>query len=252
LLYLPLSWWILARVAFRLVDRTDRGGAAALSAARAALGPWTASERRVGAVASSVTLLWIIRPLVATPEFGRVSDTAIALVGALVLFALPGGASGRLLDWATTRGIPWGVLLLFGGGLSLADAVARTGLADWIGGGLGTLADWPPLALILALTTLVVALSEFASNTALIATMLPVVGALADGLGLAPLVLAVPATLAASCAFMLPVATPPNAIVYAAGHLRMRDMLWAGLLHNIVGVVLITLLSALLQPRVLP
>jgi len=150
-------------------------------------------------------------------------------------------------------------LILFGGGLSLAAAVSITGLAAWIGDGLAGLGAWPTVLLVLAVTALVVFLTELTSNTATAATFLPVAGALAISLGENPLLLAVPAALAASCAFMLPVATPPNAIVFGSGHVAMVDMMRAGFLLNLAAILIITALAYTLvlvvfgvSPGVLP
>jgi sodium-dependent dicarboxylate transporter 2/3/5 len=148
------------------------------------------------------------------------------------------------------RETPWGVLILVGGGLSLAAAVETTGLSAWLGSGVGGLTDWPLPLLMLAVVTAVILLTELISNTATAATFLPVLGGVALGLGRDPLLLAVPAVLAASGAFMLPVATPPNAIVYGSGEIRMEDMVRAGIWLNAVFAVLVTVAAYLLLPIV--
>lgn len=140
--------------------------------------------------------------------------------------------------------------MLFGGGLSLAGAIQATGLAEWIGASLSWVGDWPLLPVTLVVTTAVIFLTELTSNTATAAAFLPVVGSLATAIGVEPLMLAVPATLAASCAFMLPVATPPNAIVYGTGHVTIPQMVRAGLVLNVVFVVLVTAFVMLLSPIV--
>jgi sodium-dependent dicarboxylate transporter 2/3/5 len=187
-------------------------------------------------------LLWITRPLL-SGQFPalQLSDTGIAIAAALTFFVIPSGLKKGefLLTWEYAERLPWGVLLLFGGGLSLASAVASSGLAEWIGGELSGLQGWPVWLLVVAVTMLIIFLTELTSNIATAATFLPVVAALAVSLGQDPLLLAIPAVLAASCAFMLPVATPPNAIVFGSGHLTIPQMARAGIWLNLIGVVVI-------------
>jgi sodium-dependent dicarboxylate transporter 2/3/5 len=217
-----------------------------------AMGPMSPQERAVSAVFGLTAALWVARPLVARVVPG-ISDTGIALVGGLLLFLIPADwRRGRfLLSWSDTRDVPWGVLLLFGGGLSLAGAVDATGLAGWIGGRLEGVGGLPTLAIVLAVVTTVILLTELTSNTATTATFLPVVASLAAALGLAPLLLLLPTTLAASCAFMMPVATPPNAIVYGSGRVTVPQMVRAGVWLNLMFVGLLTLAAFTLVPWVL-
>jgi len=147
--------------------------------------------------------------------------------------------------------LPWGVLVLFGGGLSLAAAVSSSGLASWLGNSLAPLGVFGIAAIVFAATALVVFLTEMTSNLATTATLLPVVAGLSLGLGENPLTLTVPVALAASCAFMLPVATPPNAIVYASGRLTIAQMVLAGVLLNAIGILLLPLIALFLAPAVL-
>lgn len=228
------------------------GGQAFIEAEWQALGPMQQPEIRVAVVFGLTAALWMTRPWLAQAVPG-LSDTGIALAGALALFALPSGLrrGERVLDWAFARHLPWGVLLLFGGGLSLAAAIRDTGLAAWIGQGLGMLAAWPVWLLLLLTVALIVWLTELTSNTATAAAFLPVLCALAVGIGQHPLLLVVPATIAASCAFMLPVATPPNAIVYGSGYVTITQMARAGLWLNLAFILLVTLLAFLLVPPLL-
>ena len=228
----------------------DRAAAFAgwVRAARADLGPASPAERRVGAVFAAVAVLWSTRPLWDGAVPGA-SDAGIALAGALALFAAPAGGAARgrrLLDWPTAVTIPWGVLLLFGGGLSLAAAVDGSGLAAWIGGRLGGAAALPPVLVVGVVVVVVVALTELTSNTATAAAFLPVLAAFPFAGD--PLVLLVAVTFAASCAFALPVATPPNAIVFGSGRVAMGQMMRAGLVLNVVFAVLITAWCALAVP----
>jgi solute carrier family 13 (sodium-dependent dicarboxylate transporter), member 2/3/5 len=208
-------------------------------------------ERRVAAVFALIAAAWVFTPLVESLLARQlISDTGIAITGAILLFAMPADWKSRtfLLNWSWARRAPTEVLLLFGGGLSLAQAIDTTGLAAWIGSGLGSLSGLPVLVLAGGVTLLVIFLTELTSNTATTAAFLPVVGALAFGAGDDPLLLAVPAALAASCAFMLPVATPPNAIVYATGHVTVVQMIRAGVILNILGIIVIAGLTGLLLP----
>ena len=240
---LAVAWLLFTRVLFRSGSADLPGAAMAVSEARAALGSISPPERRVACVFAATALGWVIQPLVSSAlPWLQLSDTAVALLGALALFLVPAGTGGseRLMDWATAQRLPWEVLILFGGGLSLAAAVNDTGLAAWIGQALEGLSALPTLLLVAGIATVVVFLTEMTSNTATAATFLPLVGALAVTAELAPLMLAAPAALAASCAFMLPVATPPNAIVYGSGMVSIPQMVRAGLWLNVAAIAAIT------------
>jgi sodium-dependent dicarboxylate transporter 2/3/5 len=203
----------------------------------AKLGATSPAEMRVAGVFGLTVLAWITRPLYAG-FVPALDDTAIAIAGALALFLLPSGnpARGRLMTWDDLEALPWGVLILFGGGLSLADAISGSGLAAWIGGAMVVLASWPTLLIVVAATVAMIFLTELTSNTASAATFVPIGGAIAVGIGIDPLALAVPLALAASCAFMLPVATPPNAIVFSSGYVTIPQMVRAGLWTNFLGI----------------
>jgi sodium-dependent dicarboxylate transporter 2/3/5 len=219
------------------------GGAKIIEAEREKLGPVSKAERRVALVFVGAATLWMTRPLLAEVVPG-LSDAGIAVGAGLLLFMLPAGTDDRsLLIWRDAEELPWGVLLLFGGGLSLASAISDTGLATWIGEGVRALSAWPLLLVILGTVALIVLLTEITSNTATTAAFLPILGAVAVGLGENPFLLAVPAALGASCAFMLPVATPPNAIVYGSGMLSIPEMSRAGLWLNLASVLLVTALA---------
>jgi len=204
---------------------------------------------RVGVIFLATASAWIFRTLLQDIVPG-LNDTSIAIVAALLLFLVPAGNGGgtALIEWRNVLRLPWGVLILFGGGLSLASAVSGTGLDRWIGDHLGMVAGNLPLIATIAISALVILLlTEFTSNTATAATFLPLLAALAVSLGENPLILTVPAAIAASMAFMLPVATPPNAIVFGSGHVTIPQMVRAGIWHNMAGlVVLVTLGYALL------
>jgi sodium-dependent dicarboxylate transporter 2/3/5 len=247
---LAVAWIVLVAIAFPVAEGSDGAADDSVSAALKALGPLSGPEKRVTAVAALVAVAWVTAPLLRDlwPPFP--SDTGIALIGAVSLFVIPADWGRRtfLLDWAWATRAPWGILLLFGGGLSLARAVDATGLAAWIGSGLEGLSGLPPVALAGGVAVLVILLTELTSNTATAATFLPVAAPLSISTDLDPLLLTVSAAMAASCAFMLPVATPPNAIVYGSGHVSIAQMMRAGLLLNVASAAVITAVVATLVP----
>lgn len=236
LAYLVLTRWVFPTGALRIP-----GGREFIRGQLAQLGPMSAPERRVSVVFGLAALLWIGRPLL-TAVVPGLSDAGIAVGAGLMLFALPSGeGKGRmLLSWDKARELPWGALLLFGGGLSLASSFQRTGLTVWIGSALDGLAAWPPILVVLAVTAVMIFLTELTSNTATAAAFLPLVGSVAVGIGENPLLLIVPAALAATCAFMLPVATGPNIVVYGSGAVTIPQMARAGIVLNLVFIGLIT------------
>jgi sodium-dependent dicarboxylate transporter 2/3/5 len=242
LVMLLLCWLMLTRWLFPVAQQELPGARAAIREELRKMGPASIAEKRVAVVFGLTALLWITRPVLSSqfPAL-QLSDTTIAVVGALSLFFIPNGIRKNefILTWEYAERLPWGVLLLFGGGLSLAAGVAGSGLAEWIGSELSGLQGWPVFLLVLTVTVLIIFLTELTSNIATSATFLPVVAALAVSLGQNPLLLAIPAVLAASCAFMLPVATPPNAIVFGSGYLTIPQMVRAGIWLNLIGVVVI-------------
>ena len=218
---------------------------------------WTAAQKRTLVVLALAALAWITRGI----PFGGWSqwfgittagDATVALLAVVFLFLIPSGEGKgqKLLDWPTAVQIPWGILLLFGGGIAIADAFTASGLSDEIGKQLGALADWPPIAIIAVACLTVTLLTEVTSNTATANVLLPVLAAAAVAAGLDPGMLMIPATLSASCAFMLPVATPPNAVVFGSGRVSIPQMARTGLVLNLLGVVVITLVCWCLLPVV--
>ena len=258
LVFLALTWWLLTRVLFP-VRLEIAGGRRVVARALAALGPLGRGEKLVGGVFLATAAAWIGRPLLVDLELGGMrplaglTDPGIAILAALTLFLLPVDREKRVfaMDWPTAARLPWGLLLLFGGGLSLASAIRENGVGEWLGHQVVGLAGWPTWVLVLAVTALVIFLTELTSNTATTATLIPILAALAPGLNVAPTLLIVPAALAASCAFMLPVATPPNAIVFGSGHVSIPQMCRAGWWLNLIGVGLITLTAYLLALPIL-
>ena len=253
-LMLPLSWLVLTRLVFKVDFVTSDEGRAALRNMKLELGSITVPEIRVAIVFLLMASSWILRPvLVKIPALAALDDSLIAIAGAIILFLVPSGEKTDpvLLRWKYAEQLPWGVLLLFGGGLTLANAVSRTGLAEWLGGSLHAVGALPLILIVVIAATLIIFLTELTSNIATTATFLPVVGAIAIEAGYDPIVLAVPVTLAASCAFMLPVATPPNAIVFGSGLLTVPRMARAGLALNLIGIVLVSTVAYKIAPMFL-
>lgn len=244
------AWYLLTKVLFKPEIDEIPGGRALMDSELEKLGPMSSGERRVLMIFALAAVSWVTLPLLFDSPV--LDDTGVALVAALLLFVLPAGARRgvRLIDWDTANKLPWGVLLLFGGGLALSAQFGSSGLTTWIGGhveGLG----WIPVVLLVGLLALgVLFLTELTSNTATAATFLPVAGGVALGLQLPPLLLTIPVALAATCAFMLPVATPPNAIAYGSGYVTIGQMVRGGVLLNLLGVVLITLATTTLAVTV--
>ena len=253
-LMLPLAWLTLTRVVFKVDFRTSGEGKATLRRLKEELGPITAPERRVAVVFVLMAVAWVSRPMLITiPGLSGLDDSVIAIAGAVALFIVPSGdkSDPLLLRWNYAERLPWGVLLLFGGGLTLASSVSRTGLAEWLGGTLQAVGTLPLPVIVIIAAAMIIFLTELTSNTATTATFLPVVGAIAIESGFDPIVLTVPVTFAASCAFMLPVATPPNAIVFGSGMLTIPKMAKAGIALNFVGIVVVSLIALYLGPRFL-
>lgn len=239
------AWLLLTRVTIRL-DRGEIANASDLFARElSALGSWSPAEIRVGIVFVVTALAWTFRTVL-DDFIPGLNDTSIAILAALALFVIPSGDrdGGALIDWETAKRLPWGVLILFGGGLSLASAVTQTGLDVWIGAQLGSVATGLPLiGIVILVAAVVLILTEFTSNTATAAAFIPLLAALAVNLGENPLLLTVPAALAASMAFMLPVATPPNALVFGSGFVTIPQMARQGLGLNLLSVVVISSLG---------
>lgn len=253
LVLLPLGWVVLTRVAFRVDVPASPEVADVIHSMREEMGAMTSPQRRVGLLFLTVVALWMARKwLNEVPGLEGLSDAGIVMAAALLLFVIPSGngSPARLMQWDDVARLPWGVLILFGGGLALAAQVSGSGLAVWLGESLLPVAGLGTLVLVAAAAGLVVFLTELTSNLATAATFLPVVAAIAAQSGIEPLVLCVPVTLAASCAFMLPVATPPNAIVFSSGALTIPQMIRAGILMNIIAMMTLTLLAVILVPTV--
>ncbi len=249
--FLPIAWLLLTRVVFPIRLRSIPGERGLIRRELEAQGPMSRGEWTILIVFVLTATAWITRPLLTgltlpggMRPLAGLTDAGIAIGAALVMFGLPVHPKRGvfLLTWKQARKLPWGILILFGGGLSLASAVRSTGVAEFIGNGVSGFYDLPVPVLILVITAAVVFLTELTSNTATTATFLPILGAVAIGLGLNPALLVVPMAIGASCAFMMPVATPPNAIVFGSGEINIPQMCKAGLWLNFIGIGLVMVL----------
>jgi len=248
---LPIAWIALTRFLYPVNIPASKAVDEHLHELRRQLGPITTPERRIAVVFGAVVFSWMFRrPVTEWLGLTGISDAGIVMTAAVLIFLLPSGRESepQLMTWKDMSRLPWGVLILFGGGLSLAAAVSNSGLALWMGEQLAPLNVWGTAVLVVASVALVIFLTELTSNLATAATLLPVMGAIAIQAGVPPIVLTVPITIAASCAFMLPVATPPNAIVFATGRISIPQMVKAGIVLNIIGVVIVSLAALNLAP----
>ncbi len=251
---LPIAWLALTRYLYPVHVPASSAVDKHLRELRESLGPMTIAEKRVAVLFVLLVLSWMLRkPITDLTGLTSLSDAGIVMTAGVLLFVLPSGDSKQpqLMTWEYAVRLPWGVLILFGGGLALAAAVSGSGLALWLGESLAPLNAFGLAALVIASVALVIFLTELTSNLATTATLLPVMGAIAVQAGLPPLYLTVPITIAASCAFMLPVATPPNAIVFSTGQLSIPQMVRAGIVLNIIGIVIVTLIALYVAPDVL-
>ena len=248
---LPVLYVVLTRLVYPLKMKELAGGKELFERTLQSLGGISGPEKKIAVVFVLTAFLWITRPLFEEWLPG-ISDTGIAMTAALSFFLIPVQSSDKsfILEWNDVEKLPWGVLILFGGGLSLASAINDTGLAKWIGMSLEGLSDWPVLLLLISLVAMIVFLTEMTSNTATAAAFLPIMGSVALGLGQDPLLFALPVALAASAAFMLPVATPPNAIIYGSNRISIPEMAKAGLWLNIIFILIISLMTYLFAPYV--
>ena len=244
---LPIVYILLVKIIYPIKLKEIPGGRELINQQLKKAGSISRAELMVAIVFTATALLWIVRPLLES-YIPNISDTGIAIFGAIVMFLLPVNfKKGEfVLKWEDAKRLPWEVLILFGGGLSLAAAITDTGLAEWIGASLSALSGWPVIILIVTSLLVIIFLTEITSNTATAAAFLPILASVAIAMGQDPLILVIPAAIGASCAFMLPVATPPNAIVYGSGLVSIPQMAKAGFVLNLVMVVLITTVMYLL------
>ena len=243
LLFLFLSWLYLTKVAFKFKQKKFPGGKEEINNQLKKLGKVSFEEKMIFMVFILTAFSWISRSFLLEKFIPGIDDTVIAMSSAFLLFLLPSKEKGNnLMNWKDVVKLPWDILILFGGGMALALGFESSGLALWIGNQLIELETFPLILLLLILIISVNFLTEITSNLATTAMLLPVLVSLANAIGVNPYILLVGATVAASCAFMLPVATPPNAVVFGSGYLKIEDMIKKGLWMNILSIILLTLI----------
>ena len=254
--FILIGWALMTRLLYRFDVSEIPGGKRMIEDEIGKLGPMSQGEKMVSLIFCLAAFFWVVPGILeGLPGFAEnfgwlagMNDTSIAIAAGIAMFVLPGrGRREMVLQWKDAEdGLPWGVLLLFGGGLSLASAVATTGLDGWFGGQVAGLEVLPTVLLVAAVVAIVLFLTEVTSNTATAATFIPILGGVAIGVGADPMALLIPAAFAATCAFMLPVGTPPNAIVFSSGTVTIAQMARGGFVLNLVAIVLITLFAYLL------
>jgi sodium-dependent dicarboxylate transporter 2/3/5 len=246
---LSFCWIYLTRFAFKFNQTEFPGGSDEIYRLKKELGPISYEEIWVSIIFSLAALCWITRSFVLQNFFPAIDDTIIAIFFGLLLFIIPSKNNREpIINWKDTINLPWGIILLFGGGMALAKGFEISGLAIWLGGLMTSFGSLPLLLLILLLVTAVNFLTEITSNLATTAMLLPVLAPLALEVGVHPFGLMVGAAVAASCAYMLPVATPPNAVVFGSGLLRIPDMVSKGIVMNVFSILLIVLIVYFLLP----
>lgn len=246
------AWFILVKVLFKPEVHHLPGGKELIHSEYENLGPMSSAEKRVLSLFIAAAVSWISIPLISQQlldlDSTMISDAGIAILAGILLFLIPAGTQRgvRLLNWQSALDLPWGVMLLFGGGLSLSSQFTDSGLSKWLGTRIEGLAGAPVWVIVVIIVIGILALTEMTSNTPVAATFLPVASGVAMGTGIAPLMLCAPVAMAANNAFMLPVSTPPNAIAYASGYVRIGQMIKGGLLINVAATILITVASTTL------
>lgn len=245
-----ICWKYLTKYAFSFKQKSFPGGKQEIQRLLSSLGRITYEEKVVALVFALTAFCWIARSVLLQKLLHGLDDTIIAIFFAIVLFLIPSKKKGeQLINWEEAVKMPWGIILLFGGGMALAKGFESSGLAEWIGGQMTTLSGLPILILILVLIASVNFLTEITSNLATTAMLLPVLAPMALTIDVHPFVLMVGAAVAASCAFMLPVATPPNAVVFGSGYLRIPDMVGKGLFMNIISIFILTFFVYFILPE---
>jgi solute carrier family 13 (sodium-dependent dicarboxylate transporter), member 2/3/5 len=252
LLLMFTLYFISTKILFPNHIKADSKAGAYINGQIALLGKWKTPEKRVLFIFIATASLWIFKKLINdSQQVIKLDDNMIALMGAVALFICPAGSADKaddnLLEWEDSSKMAWGILLLFGGGIALADALEKAGLIQQLGAWLAQYAGGG-IGLLFIITVLSIFISEVMSNVAQVIVFSPVVCSLAESVGMNPLILGIAMTLAASCASMLPMGTPPNAIVFASGHIKLKHMLRAGLVMNIVSIILITLFCHYILP----
>ncbi|WP_164668039.1 SLC13 family permease [Virgibacillus doumboii] len=251
-IFIFIAWFYLVKIAYPLKLKQLPGGREVIHSQKKDLGAPSFEEKAVFVVFVAAALSWISRSFILAEINENIGDATIAMTAAIILFIIPAKnkAGDKLLDWDTAVKLPWGILLLFGGGLAIASGFKESGLSEWIGNQLSVLEGVNIFIILIVVAALVIFLTEITSNTATASMMYPIMASLAVALGVHPYAVMIAAGVAASCAFMLPVATPPNAVVFGSGYLRIPDMAKAGIALNILGVIIVTLAIYFLLPAV--
>ncbi|GAA4900301.1 SLC13 family permease [Flaviramulus aquimarinus] len=250
IILLIICWKYLTSFAFSFKQKEFPGGKQEIKRLLKALGKMTYEEKTVAIVFAATAFCWITRSFLLKKIVPQIDDTIIAILFALILFLIPSKTKHKkIISWQDTTNLPWGIILLFGGGMALAKGFESSGLASWIGNQMTTLAGVSTIILILLLIAAVNFLTEITSNLATTAMLLPVLAPMALTIDIHPFILMVGAAVAASCAFMLPVATPPNAVVFGSGYLRIPDMVRKGIVMNIISIIILTLFVYFVLPE---
>jgi len=247
---LLLCWIYLVKIAYRPSRHKFEQVSETISQELNKLGQLKREEKYIMVVFGLTALSWITRSFLLVKLIPTIDDTIIAISGSLILFLIPAGKNDTILDWSTAKKLPWGILLLFGGGLAIATGFNSSGLAAWIGNEIQYLRGMNLIVILFIVTGIVNFLTEITSNVATASILLPILASIAASLGFHPYGLMIASCMAASCAFMLPVATPPNAIVFSSGYIKISDMVKTGFWMNIVSIIVIVLAMRYLLPFV--
>lgn len=250
IILLIICWFYLTRISYKPAVKEFARVSDTIRDELHKLGKTRPEEKKVLVVFVLTAFLWITRSFLLTKIFPGIDDTVVAIFGALILFLIPAGKGDFLLDWKTARKLPWGILLLFGGGLAIANGFSQTDLSAWIGNGLHQFrgANYMVILFIVAIT--INFMTEITSNVATASIMLPVIASLTAALGFHPYGMMIAAAISSSCAFMLPVATPPNAIVFNSGYIKIHEMARKGFVMNLISVIIIVLSIHYIFPHV--
>jgi len=240
---LVIAWLYLTKFAFKFKQKEFPGGKEEINRLLVLIGPMKREEKLVSSIFVLTAFCWITRSFILQEFFPFIDDTIIAMTAGILLFVVPASDfKKRLITWEDAVKLPWGIILLFGGGMALAAGFQITGLASWLGAQMSVFQGLSVLVLVFVVITLVNFFTEFTSNLATTAMLLPILAPIAISLNMNPYMLMVACTIAASCAFMMPVATPPNAVVFGSGYLRIPDMIKSGIWMNIISILFLTLM----------
>ena len=240
---LVIAWLYLTKFAFKFKQKEFPGGKEEINRLLVLIGPMKREEKLVSSIFVLTAFCWITRSFILQEFFPFIDDTIIAMTAGILLFVIPASDfKKRLITWEDAVKLPWGIILLFGGGMALAAGFQITGLASWLGAQMSVFQGLSLLVLVFVVITLVNFFTEFTSNLATTAMLLPILAPIAISLNMNPYMLMVACTIAASCAFMMPVATPPNAVVFGSGYLRIPDMIKSGIWMNIISILFLTLM----------